>query len=84
MRQSRALTGQMIRAAQLVLRDGRIPRPIRWGGALGLLPIPGPVDEIVLVVIGAVLWLFYRSQIREAWGVAAGRAPVSSPPESRP
>ena len=60
-----------IRAVRLVLRDGRIPRPLRWGGALGLLPVPGPFDEIVLLVVGAVLWLFYRDLLREAWRVTA-------------
>ena len=50
-----------------VVRDGRIPRPIRWGGALGLAPVPGPFDEVVLVLVGGVLWLFYRDQLREAW-----------------
>jgi hypothetical protein len=60
-----------IRAVRLVLRDGRIPRPVRWGGALGLLPVPGPFDEIVLLVVGAVLWLFYRDLLREAWRATA-------------
>lgn len=60
-----------IRAVRLVVRDGRIPRPVRWGGALGLLPVPGPFDEIVLLVVGAVLWLFYRDLLREAWRATA-------------
>ena len=37
------------------------------GGALGLLPVPGPFDEAVLLLVAAVLWLFYRDQLREAW-----------------
>jgi len=56
---------------KIVVRDGRIPRPIRWGGALGLAPVPGPFDEIVLLVVGGVLWLFYRDQLREAWEQAS-------------
>ena len=56
-----------IRAVKIVVRDGRIPRPIRWGGALGLAPVPGPFDECVLLLVGGVLWLFYRDQLREAW-----------------
>ena len=56
-----------MRAVRLVLQDGRIPRPIRWGGALGLAPLPGPVDEVILLVVGGVLWIGYRDQLREAW-----------------
>jgi hypothetical protein len=56
-----------VRAVTIVLRDGRIPRPLRWGGALGVAPIPGPFDEVVLLIVGAILWLFYRDQLREAW-----------------
>ena len=54
-------------ATRLVLRDGRIPRPLRWLGAFALLPIPGPVDEAVLVVLAPILLLFYRGPMREAW-----------------
>ena len=32
-----------------------------------MLPIPGPLDELVLLIVGGVLWLFYRDQLREAW-----------------
>jgi hypothetical protein len=62
-----AFLGRTVRAVKSVVRDGRIPRPIRWGGALGLAPVPGPFDEVVLVLVGGVLWLFYRDQLREAW-----------------
>jgi len=51
----------------LVVRDGRIPRPIRWLGALGLLPVPGPFDEAVLLIVAGILFVFYRSLLREAW-----------------
>jgi hypothetical protein len=63
-----------------VIRDGRIPRPIRWGGALGLMPVPGPFDEIVLLLVGAVLWLFYREQLREAWNRSADASPADGTP----
>lgn len=56
-----------MRAVTIVVRDGRIPRPLRWGAAFGALPIPGPIDEAVLILVGGVLWLFYRDQLREAW-----------------
>jgi len=56
-----------MRAVRIVLGDGRIPRPIRWAGAVGVLPIPGPSDEVVLLLVGGVLWLFYRDRLAEAW-----------------
>jgi hypothetical protein len=55
------------RAVRIVVGHGSIPRPIRWLAALGLLPIPGPFDEAVLLVVGAILGVFYRDQLREAW-----------------
>ena len=58
MRRVRASIVRTIRALKIVLRDGRIPKPIRWGGALGLLPVPGPFDEVVLLLVGGILWLF--------------------------
>jgi hypothetical protein len=67
----RASLGRAIRAVKIVVRDGRIPRPLRWGGALGLLPVPGPFDEIVLLGVGGIVWLFYRDQLADAWRKAA-------------
>lgn len=69
-----AVIGRAIRAVKIVVRDGRIPRPVRWGGALGLLPVPGPFDEIVLLGVGGILWLFYRDQLAEAWRKATAGA----------
>ena len=68
----RAVTFRTIRAVKIVVRDGRIPRPLRWGGAVGLLPVPGPFDEVVLLLVGGLLWLFYRNRLREAWQRADG------------
>jgi hypothetical protein len=70
------------RAVKLVVRDGRIPKPLRWGGTLGLLPVPGPFDEAVLLLVGAILWVFYRDQLGEAWERAEG--PQLAVPASRP
>jgi hypothetical protein len=50
---------------------------LRWGGAAGLLPIPGPLDEFVLLVVAAVLWLFYRDRFTEAWQ-QAGTPPTGA------
>jgi hypothetical protein len=52
------------------VRDPRIPRPIRWVGGVALLPIPGPVDEAVLLLIAPILLIFFRRHVREAWRAA--------------
>jgi hypothetical protein len=65
-----AAARRLIRAVTILARDGRIPRPLRALVAFGLLPIPGPFDEAVLVVNGVILWIFYRPLLREAWNRA--------------
>jgi len=68
-----------LRAVRIAATDSRIPRPLRWLAALGLAPIPGPIDEVVLVIVALPLALFYRGPLREAWEQAAvpGRPPPS-------
>ena len=61
---------RLIRAVRILAGDGRIPRPLRALVAFGLLPVPGPIDEAVLVVNGVILWVFYRARLREAWAQA--------------
>lgn len=58
---------RLLRAVRLLLTEGSIPRPLRALAAFALLPIPGPVDEAALVIVGLVLWLFYRDRLRDAW-----------------
>jgi hypothetical protein len=38
------------------------------------LPIPGPFDEVVLLVVAGILFVFYRRQLRQAWREAADDA----------
>jgi hypothetical protein len=59
------------RAVKIVVGHGGIPRPIRWLAAIGLLPIPGPFDEAILLLVALILFLFYRDRLREAWQEAA-------------
>jgi hypothetical protein len=56
---------------RIAASDGRIPRPLRWLAAFGLLPIPGPVDELILLIVAVPLALFYRGPLRDAWRAAA-------------
>jgi hypothetical protein len=61
----RAFAARTIRALKLLAR--RIPKPLRWIAGLALLPIPGPVDEVVLLLIAPLMFAFYRAPMREAW-----------------
>ena len=61
-----------IRAMKLLARDSRIPKPLRWLAGIGLLPIPGPFDEAVLILVAPAFFVFYRGPMREAWAQAAG------------
>ena len=66
MRRTRAFATRTIRAMKLLARDSRIPKPLRWIAGFVLLPIPGPVDEVILILIAPILWVFYREPMREA------------------
>lgn len=57
----------LLRATRAVLRSDSIPRPLRALAAFGLLPIPGPLDEVALVLAAILLLLFYRSHMWAAW-----------------
>lgn len=52
---------------KIIARDGRIPRPLRLVAGIGLLPVPGPVDEALLLLIAPVFMVFYREPMRDAW-----------------
>jgi hypothetical protein len=63
---------RLLRATKILVRDGRIPRPLRWLAAFAIMPIPGPVDEVVLLVLAPLLLAFHREPMREAWRAAGG------------
>ena len=50
--------------------------------ALGAMPIPGPVDETVLLLAALVLVVFYRPVLREALTAARGETTSSTAPTS--
>lgn len=60
-----------LRAAKLLAGDQRIPKPLRWLAGIALLPIPGPFDEAVLLVLAPLLYVFHRTPMKEAWRNAA-------------
>ena len=66
-----AAARRLIGTVKILARDGRIPKPLRGLAAFGVLPIPGPFDEAVLLIVGLLLWIFYRDCLREAWSQAA-------------
>ena len=69
-----------IRAVAIVARDGKIPKPLRGAAAFGLLPIPGPFDEAVLLFVGVLLWVFYPERLKEAWYVLSRAGFERRPP----
>jgi hypothetical protein len=62
-----AFVARTIRTMRVIARDPRVPKPLRWIAAIGLLPIPGPVDEAVLLLVAPVFLIFYRETMRDAW-----------------
>jgi hypothetical protein len=71
MRRLSAFLARLARAMRTLAKDEGIPRSLRVLAAIALLPIPGPVDELVLFLL-APLFLLYRKPLQEAWE-AAGR-----------
>jgi hypothetical protein len=67
----------IVRAVRLAAGDERIPRPLRWLAALGLLPIPGPFDEAALLLAAVPLALLYRGPLVDAWRMARCGHPSS-------
>ena len=67
MRRARSFIARLVRTAATIARDKRIPRPLRWAAGVGALPIPGPVDEVLLLVVVPLLFAFYPGPVREAW-----------------
>ena len=66
----RKFAARSIRATKLIVQDGRIPKPLRWLAGIALLPIPGPFDEAVLLLVAPILFVFYRQPMRDAWAQA--------------
>jgi len=74
MRRTRRFLRRTVGAVRLLARDERLPRPLRGLIGLGLLPVPGPFDELLLLVLAAVLVAFYREPLQQAWKTAGPAA----------
>lgn len=69
---------RLIRSVRILARDGRIPKPLRSLVAFGVLPVPGPFDEVALLVVGLILLVFYGRPLRDAWNRTGERFVESS------
>ena len=65
----KAFALRVVRALKILATDRRIPRPLRVLAGIGLMPIPGPFDEVLLFLV-APFFLAYRTPMREAWRAA--------------
>ena len=62
---------------ELRSRIDQLPRPVRRLVFIGLLPIPGPVDEICLVLAAVLMATVYRRRLslhisNFVWGAVVG------------
>ena len=64
---------RLIVCVTILARDRRIPTPLRGAAVVGLLPLPGPLDEAILLLVAVPLLVFYRQSMRDAWLQAASR-----------
>lgn len=60
-----------LRVARALATDTELPRWLRWLVLFGALPIPGPVDDVALVVAAVILVTFYRHRIRHHYAIEA-------------
>jgi membrane protein implicated in regulation of membrane protease activity len=77
--------------ARTLMSDQRVPRPLRWliGVSVAIKVVPFPdfgVDEVVLIVVGLVLLIFYRPALRAILEETrtAQSARVGAPPTAAP
>ena len=67
---ARAFVARTLRSTRILVKDRRLPKPLRLVAGIALLPIPGPLDEAVLLVVAPILLVFYRQPMRDAWRAA--------------
>ena len=72
MKRTLAAIRRLLRLARAVATDPRLPRPLRWAVtvALAIKAVPVPdfgVDEVILLIVGALLATVYRATFRDIW-----------------
>lgn len=55
-----------MRRLKEIVTDERLPKWLRRLAVVGLLPIPGPFDEVILGVVGVIIAVRYRDVLRRA------------------
>jgi len=50
-----ALIRRTALAVRILVRDGKLPHWLRGLAVLGVAPVPGPFDELVLLIVAAIL-----------------------------
>lgn len=70
----------MLKLLPALARDSRIPRPIRWLLVVGLLPIPGPLDEAAGLLALCLIALFWRRVLQEVRSSPFGEPPTAVTP----
>lgn len=53
-----------LRVAKRLVREPHLPKPLRALLIFALLPIPGPVDELALLLAAGTIAIFYRPRFR--------------------
>jgi hypothetical protein len=62
-----AFAWHLARAGKALFRDKRTPRWIRPLVVIAVAPVPGFLDELVGVLVLAVLFAAYRPLVRDVW-----------------
>lgn len=60
-----------LRVARALATDPTIPRWLRALLIFGALPIPGPVDNVALIVAAVILFTCYRDRIQHHYATDA-------------
>lgn len=57
----------LVRTGKFLIKSEELPRWLKWAALFAALPIIGPLDELVGIVVLLVLLIFYRGLVKQAW-----------------